>query len=120
MNASCSTYASLSQFFINKNFLLIQIYIYVFVYKIILKMFESYMSLIDSRFAFMVNKKFRPIITVQFVVSMLVVCFNLYQLTQMTINAKSIQIMLYMCCMLTQISIYCWYGNEVKLKVCTF
>ncbi|XP_025266018.1 uncharacterized protein LOC105249981 [Camponotus floridanus] len=69
-----------------------------------------------SKFAFMVNKKFRSIITVQFVVSMLVVCFNLYQMTQMTINAKSIQIMLYMCCMLTQISIYCWYGNEVKLK----
>ncbi|CAL1676395.1 unnamed protein product [Lasius platythorax] len=68
------------------------------------------------KFAFMVNKKFRSIITVQFVVSMLVVCFNLHQLTQMSINAKYIQIMLYMCCMLTQISFYCWYGNEVKLK----
>ncbi|XP_029665585.1 odorant receptor 22c-like [Formica exsecta] len=84
--------------------------------KIILKMFESVMCPIDSRFAFMVNKKFRFIITVQFVVSMLVVCFNLHQLTQMDINAKYIQIMLYMCCMLTQISFYCWYGNEVKLK----
>ncbi|XP_072753279.1 odorant receptor Or1-like [Anoplolepis gracilipes] len=69
-----------------------------------------------SKFALMVNEKFKFIITVQFIASMLVVCFNLHQLTRMNINAKYIQIILYMCCMLTQISFYCWYGNEVKLK----
>ncbi|XP_067207942.1 odorant receptor 10-like isoform X2 [Linepithema humile] len=56
------------------------------------------------------------IITIQFVMSMLVVCFNLYQVTEMTINAKYIRIAMLMCCMLTQIFVYCWYGNEVKLK----
>jgi len=54
-------------------------------------------------------------------VSTLVVCFNLYQLTRSTItNAKYVQLALYMCSMLTQIFFYCWYGNEVKLKVCNF
>ncbi|KAL0116288.1 hypothetical protein PUN28_011246 [Cardiocondyla obscurior] len=62
----------------------------------------------------MVNKKFRLTITLQFVVSTLVVCVTLYQLTKA--NAKIIQSGLYMSCMLTQIFLYCWYGNEVRLK----
>ncbi|KAF3054570.1 Odorant receptor 027 [Nylanderia fulva] len=66
------------------------------------------------KFAFMVNKKFRFTITFQFIVSTLVVCITLYQLTKT--NAKVIQLGLYMSCMLTQIFLYCWYGNEVKLK----
>ncbi|XP_067207856.1 odorant receptor 94b-like [Linepithema humile] len=69
------------------------------------------------RFAVIVNATFNMIITIQFVMSMLVVCFNLYQVTEMTINAKYIRIAMLMCCMLTQIFVYCWYGNEVKLKV---
>ncbi|XP_070518393.1 odorant receptor 4-like [Cardiocondyla obscurior] len=66
------------------------------------------------KFAVMVNKKFRLTITLQFVVSTLVVCVTLYQLTKA--NAKIIQSGLYMSCMLTQIFLYCWYGNEVRLK----
>ncbi|XP_011705957.1 PREDICTED: odorant receptor Or1-like [Wasmannia auropunctata] len=68
-------------------------------------------------FAIMVNEKFRFTIAIQFMVSTLVVCFNLYQLTRSSAtNAKNIQLALYMCSMLTQIFFYCWYGNEVKLK----
>ncbi|XP_018337039.1 PREDICTED: putative odorant receptor 85d [Trachymyrmex septentrionalis] len=68
-------------------------------------------------FALIANEKFRLTITVQFLVSMLVVCFNLHQLTQTSmLSAKYVQIVLYMFCMLTQISFYCWYGNEIKLK----
>lgn len=63
----------------------------------------------------MVNKKFRFTITLQFIISTLVVCVTLYQLTKT--NAKIIQLGLYMSCMLTQIFLYCWYGNEVRLKV---
>lgn len=63
----------------------------------------------------MVNKKFRFTISFQFLVSTLVVCFTLYQLTRT--SGKFIEIGLYMSCMLTQIFLYCWYGNEVKLKV---
>ncbi|XP_011640459.1 odorant receptor Or1-like [Pogonomyrmex barbatus] len=68
-------------------------------------------------FAIMVNAKFRFTIAVQFMVSTLVMCFNLYQFTRSTTsNAKYVQLILYMCSMLTQIFFYCWYGNEVKTK----
>ncbi|XP_011640458.2 uncharacterized protein LOC105429287 [Pogonomyrmex barbatus] len=69
-------------------------------------------------FAIMVNAKFRFTIAVQFMVSTLVMCFNLYQFTRSTTsNAKYVQLILYMCSMLTQIFFYCWYGNEVKTKM---
>ncbi|XP_072753280.1 odorant receptor Or1-like [Anoplolepis gracilipes] len=68
------------------------------------------------RFAFIVNATFRMVITIQFLMSMLVVCFNLYQLTQLKIGARYIRLAMFMCCMLTQIFVFCWYGNEVKLK----
>lgn len=77
-------------------------------------------ELLNFRFAFIINAKFRLIITVQFVMSLLVVCFSLYQLTKTTSHAKYIEMTLYMSCMLTQIFFYCWYGNEVKLKVSHF
>ncbi|XP_011143692.2 putative odorant receptor 92a [Harpegnathos saltator] len=60
------------------------------------------------------NKKFRFTITFQFIVSTLVICFTMYQLSKT--SAKFIELGLYMSCMLTQIFLYCWYGNEVKLK----
>jgi len=70
------------------------------------------------RYAIILNNKFRMTIAMQFVVSTLVVCSNLYQMTKSTtLNASYLPLLLYMSCMLTQIFIYCWYGNEVKLKV---
>ncbi|XP_071631625.1 odorant receptor Or1-like isoform X1 [Temnothorax longispinosus] len=66
------------------------------------------------KFAVKVNKKFRLTITFQFIVSSLVICVNLYQMTKT--NAKVIEMGLYTSCMLTQIFLYCWYGNEVRLK----
>jgi len=65
----------------------------------------------------MMNEKFKIIIAIQFVVSMLVVCSNLYQLAKITLSVQCFPLILYTCSMLTQIFIYCWYGNEVKLKV---
>ncbi|XP_036140063.1 odorant receptor 2a-like [Monomorium pharaonis] len=47
---------------------------------------------------------------------MLVVCSNLYQLAQTTLNAEYFSLILYTFCMLIEIFIYCWFGNEVKLK----
>ena len=73
------------------------------------------MCSIDFRFAFLLNKKFRFTITFQFIVSTLVVCFTLYQLTKT--SGKFVELGMYMSCMLTQIFLYCWYANEVKLKV---
>nr|XP_012228782.1 PREDICTED: odorant receptor 94a-like [Linepithema humile] len=68
------------------------------------------------KLAFIINATFRLIISIQFMISMLIVCFSLYQLTKTTVKAKFIELTLYMMCMLTQIFLYCWYGNEVKLK----
>jgi len=49
--------------------------------------------------------------------SMMIFCSNLYQLTKSTLNADHFSLILYTGCMLTQIFIYCWFGNKVKLKV---
>ncbi|XP_018403362.1 PREDICTED: uncharacterized protein LOC108780224 [Cyphomyrmex costatus] len=68
------------------------------------------------KFALMVNEKFKMIIAIQFIVSTLVVCSNLYQLAKIKLTAQCFPLILYTCSMLTQILIYCWYGNEVKLK----
>ncbi|XP_070156659.1 odorant receptor Or1-like [Polyergus mexicanus] len=68
------------------------------------------------KFAYMINEKFKVIIAFQFTVSMLVVCSNLYQVAKITLSAEYIPLMLYTFCMAFQILIYCWYGNQVKLK----
>ncbi|EZA58610.1 ObirOr5-E16 [Ooceraea biroi] len=73
----------------------------------------------DSIFAYAhkLNNEFRMTIAMQFIVSTMVVCSNLYQMTKSTTaNASYLPLLLYMSCMMTQIFIYCWYGNEVKLK----
>ncbi|XP_018403368.1 PREDICTED: odorant receptor 46a-like [Cyphomyrmex costatus] len=63
--------------------------------------------------------EFAKIIALQFAVSMLVVCANLYKLAAISllmINGSLIVLILYTACMLSQIFIYCWFGNELKLK----
>ncbi|XP_067207858.1 uncharacterized protein [Linepithema humile] len=67
-------------------------------------------------YACTVNHRFAPLIALQFAVSMLVVCANLYKIAAMKINAGSVVLILYTACMLSQIFIYCWFGNELKLK----
>ncbi|XP_025266016.1 odorant receptor 46a-like [Camponotus floridanus] len=68
------------------------------------------------RLAFLVNTNFRMVITIQFLMSMLVVCFNLYVISLSKLDARCIRLALFMGCMLTQIFVYCWFGNEVRLK----
>ncbi|KAL0116282.1 hypothetical protein PUN28_011244 [Cardiocondyla obscurior] len=69
------------------------------------------------KFAHLVNDKFKITIFIQFIVSTLVICFNLYQFTKSSaLKTKYMQLILYSCSMLSQIFFYCWYGNEVKLK----
>ncbi|XP_026828388.1 odorant receptor 94a-like isoform X1 [Ooceraea biroi] len=68
------------------------------------------------KFAYTINENFRIILAIQFAVSTLVVCSNMYQIARTSLSAEYIPLMLYTSCMFTQILIYCWYGNEVKLK----
>jgi len=72
---------------------------------------------LNCRYAQTVNESFAKIIGLQFAVSMLVVCANLYKLAMMTIAAELIILILYTACILAQIFLYCWFGNELKLKV---
>ncbi|KYN50614.1 hypothetical protein ALC57_12171, partial [Trachymyrmex cornetzi] len=59
-------------------------------------------------------------IAVQFAVTVMVVCSNLYRMAMATEHMKFVPLIVYTGCMLTQIFIYCWFGNEVKLKVYIF
>ncbi|XP_029665581.1 odorant receptor 94b-like [Formica exsecta] len=72
------------------------------------------------RLAFLVNAKFRIIITIQFLMSMFEICFNLYQITLSKLDGRCIRLVLFMSCMLVEVFVYCWYGNEVKLKSLQF
>ncbi|EZA58600.1 hypothetical protein X777_14766, partial [Ooceraea biroi] len=67
-------------------------------------------------YAYIVNKKFAVIITIQFAVSMLVVCSNLYRIAMAANYMSYIPLVVYTSAILMQIFIYCWFGNEVKLK----
>ncbi|KAL0116253.1 hypothetical protein PUN28_011232 [Cardiocondyla obscurior] len=70
-------------------------------------------------YAHMVNRRFAKIIALQFAVSMLVVCANLYKLASISItkiNGSFLALIMYTACMLSQIFLYCWFGNELKLK----
>lgn len=70
------------------------------------------------RYAFMVEEKFKKIIGIQLLSSTLVVCFILYKLANTSfISSKFLEFVLYLTCMMTQIFFYCWYGNQLKLKV---
>ncbi|CAL7950599.1 unnamed protein product [Xylocopa violacea] len=68
------------------------------------------------KFARMVNNEFKLIVFFQFCISMSVLCFNLYRMTQIKMDSRFVETTLYSICTLTQIFYYCWYGNEVKLK----
>ncbi|XP_072754208.1 uncharacterized protein [Anoplolepis gracilipes] len=68
------------------------------------------------KFARLVNIRFTYIIGFQFMASMIVICSNFYQLTKSPLNADSISLIMYTSNILTQIFIYCWFGNKVKVK----
>ncbi|CAK9827611.1 Odorant receptor Or1 [Anthophora retusa] len=80
------------------------------------KLCARYNNLI-YRFTAKLNEQFEIPIFSQFAVSTLTICFNLYILTGSEITTiRYLEIIMYSSCMLTQIFIYCWCGNEVKLK----
>ncbi|EFN62520.1 hypothetical protein EAG_06623, partial [Camponotus floridanus] len=67
------------------------------------------------RYACTVNDMFAKIIALQFAVSMLVLCSNLYRMATSS-YVIFISLMIYTGAILAQIFIYCWFGNEVKTK----
>ncbi|XP_078032561.1 uncharacterized protein LOC144467574 [Augochlora pura] len=68
-------------------------------------------------FAAKVNEEFQIVVCIQFMASMMIICFTLYRITQTDLGERLASTLLYALCMLMQIFYYCWYGNEVKRKV---
>lgn len=70
----------------------------------------------------MVNENFARIVPSEFIMITVVMCYNLIQmaLTSST-TASYIQNVMVIASTLAPIFYYCWFGNEVKLKVtCNF
>ncbi|XP_053989651.1 odorant receptor Or1-like isoform X2 [Hylaeus volcanicus] len=68
------------------------------------------------KFAEMVNEEFKTIMMMQFLVSTLALCSELYRLTQRKVDSQYIEIVTYATCVVMQLLFFCWYGNEVRLK----
>nr|XP_012227125.1 PREDICTED: odorant receptor Or2-like [Linepithema humile] len=70
------------------------------------------------KFAHTVNAVFMLMMFIQFSISSLVLCMIVYKLSTMTslFTLDFAYLSSYLCAMLMQIYLYCWYGNEVTLK----
>nr|UEN71232.1 olfactory receptor 49 [Gregopimpla kuwanae] len=70
------------------------------------------------QFASSVNDAFSIVIFMQCAVSTFVLCISIYTLSRLDeISTKFIFIVVYTTCMLIQIFVYCWFGNEIMLEV---
>nr|UEN71224.1 olfactory receptor 41 [Gregopimpla kuwanae] len=68
-------------------------------------------------FATSVNEAFSIVIFMQCAVSTFVLCISIYTLSRMKeFTTKFIFVVVYTSCMLIQIFIYCWFGNEIILE----
>ncbi|CAL7950606.1 unnamed protein product [Xylocopa violacea] len=84
--------------------------------KKIVKLCVRYHNLV-YRFATILNDEFKMVIFIQFTMSILLICIRLYMLTTMKLSPEKIlETLCYSSAILVQIYIFCWYGNEVKLK----
>ena len=79
-------------------------YIYVYIFEL-------------CRYGEMVNDAFQSIMFFQFCTSLSMICFNFYRIMQIEMDSRYVGTILYMVCSLMQIFYYCWFSNEVKLKV---
>ncbi|XP_018351976.1 PREDICTED: odorant receptor Or2-like [Trachymyrmex septentrionalis] len=69
------------------------------------------------RFAERINAVFTLMISVQFTISSTVLCLSIYKmLTKNLLSLEFAWSSSYLGCMLMQIYLYCWFGNEVTLK----
>ncbi|CAL1680527.1 unnamed protein product [Lasius platythorax] len=77
-----------------------------------------YHHLYIYKFAHTVNEAFTVMMFIQFSLISLVLCMSVYKLSTLTslFTLDFAYIFSYLCSMLTQIFLYCWYGNEMTLK----
>ncbi|CAL7950605.1 unnamed protein product [Xylocopa violacea] len=69
------------------------------------------------RFAEILNDEFKMLMFGQTAMSIMMICIRLYILTGMKLTPdRVLEALCFTFAVLTQIYIFCWYGNEVKLK----
>nr|XP_012232769.1 PREDICTED: odorant receptor Or2-like [Linepithema humile] len=69
------------------------------------------------RFAKRINTVFTLMIFIQFTISSTVLCLSIYKMsTKSLLSLEFAWSLSYLGCMLMQIYLYCWFGNEVTLK----
>lgn len=72
------------------------------------------------RFAKTSNDAFGLVVFLQYSVSSVVICVSVYELTKVKLFSTAFAAsVLYLACMLAQIFIYCFYGGETTLQVCS-
>lgn len=82
------------------------------------KLSNIYIYILEfCRYGEMVNDAFQSIMFFQFCTSLSMICFNFYRIMQIEMDSRYVGTILYMVCSLMQIFYYCWFSNEVKLKV---
>lgn len=69
------------------------------------------------RYACRLNKKFAKIVPGEFAMVTIVMTYDLIHMTKTSSNAVYIQGMMFIASTLAAIFYYCWFGNELKLKV---
>ncbi|XP_074114882.1 LOW QUALITY PROTEIN: odorant receptor 10-like, partial [Cotesia typhae] len=63
------------------------------------------------------NDRFSPIIFRQYSLSLLILCMSVQLLTKLAFGSPEFMfIVFYLCCMISQIFLFCWYANEVALE----
>jgi len=66
----------------------------------------------------MLNDKFAKIVPSEFAMITVVMCYNLIRMAFKSSDTVSyIQDIMAVACTLAPIFYYCWFGNEIKLKV---
>ncbi|XP_076284728.1 odorant receptor Or1-like [Lasioglossum baleicum] len=76
----------------------------------------KFFVIIYCRYAANVNKTFQVVLFFQMFMSVSMVCFSIFQLSQTRLLAKMVENFMFIFCPMLQIFYYCWYGNEVKQK----
>ncbi|XP_053998012.1 odorant receptor 49b-like isoform X1 [Hylaeus anthracinus] len=68
------------------------------------------------KFATMINEEFKIITLLQYLLSTILCCLNLYRITNNEDPSKVYEIMLFSFNTYLHILFFCWYGNEVREK----
>ncbi|KAF3430256.1 hypothetical protein E2986_11567 [Frieseomelitta varia] len=68
------------------------------------------------RFVELVNNLFSKMISVQFIISIVAICFNIYQVTESNAKPQILQSIIFITAGLIQALYFCWFGDLMKIK----